>query len=121
MMHREYVIEALEEASRLVLRGLGPLAIRRARDILDDPKHPQHGRMIETILDRAGYSSKTEHTVKVEHTVDTSELEALARRLANESGIPVQRLLGGDAKPVKVIEHQGDESDVSRETLTEGK
>lgn len=121
LMQQPAIIEALAETSGKAMRGLVPISITRARNILEDPRHPYHGRMIEAVWDRTGYSSKTEHTVKVEHTVDTSELEALARRLANESGIPVQRLLGGDAKPVKVIEHQGDESDVSRETLTEGK
>jgi ACT domain-containing protein len=77
--------------------------------------------MIEAVWDRTGYSSKTEHTVKVEHTVDMKELEALARRLAQESGIPVQRLLGVDAAgAAKVIEGQVVDSNVSRETLTDG-
>jgi hypothetical protein len=100
-------LEAIEECCRLVLRGLGPVAVRSAKAILQNPKHPFHGRMIETVLDRTGFIARTEHKVTVEHTVDTSELEALARRLAQESGIPVQRLLGGVAdKTDKVIEHE---------------
>lgn len=102
MMSREYVLDAIEECSRLVLRGLGPIAVRAARAILQNPKHSFHGRMIETVLDRTGFVARTEHTVKVEHTVDMKELEALARRLAAESGVPVQRLLGTDAKIVDV-------------------
>jgi hypothetical protein len=98
--HHPKVQEAVEECTRLVLRGLGPVAVRAAKAILQNPKHPFHGRMIETVLDRTGFVARTEHKVTVEHTVDTSELEALARRLAQESGIPVQRLLGTD----KVIE-----------------
>jgi hypothetical protein len=100
LMRNEKVLDAIEECSRLVLRGLGPVAVRAARAILENPKHNFHGRMIETVLDRTGFVARTEHKVTVEHTVDTSELEALARRLAQESGIPVQRLLGTD----KVIE-----------------
>ena len=104
-MQQPHVLEAIAEVSGKAMRGLVPISITRARNILEDPRHPYHGRMIEAVWDRTGYSSKTEHTVKVEHTVDTSELEALARRLAQESGIPVQRLLGGVAdKTDKVIE-----------------
>jgi hypothetical protein len=121
LMHDETVLDAVDEASRKILRGLVPLAVRRARGILDNPDHPHHARMIEAVWDRTGYSSKTEHTVKVEHTVDMKELEALARRLAQESGIPVQRLLGVDAAgAAKVIEGQVVDSNVSRETLTDG-
>jgi|SRR5882672_2162455 len=118
MMQDSRVIDAIREVGGKALVALAPLAVREARDILLDKKHPYRGRMIEAIWDRAGYAAKTEHKVTVEHTVDTSELEALARRLAQESGIPVQRLLGGDAKPSKVIEHQGIATEVSRETST---
>jgi hypothetical protein len=112
-MHNERVLEAIEECCRLVLRGLGPVAVRAARAILENPKHGFHGRMIETVLDRTGFVARTEHKVTVEHTVDTRELEALARRLAQESGIPVRRLLGTD----KVIDGMAQEvNPVSRET-----
>ena len=102
LMQQPHVLEAIAEVSGKAMRGLVPISITRARNILEDPRHPYHGRMIEAVWDRTGYSSKTEHTVKVEHSIDTRELEALARRLAQESGIPVQRLLGTD----KVIEHE---------------
>jgi hypothetical protein len=107
LMHNATVLDAIEECSRKVLRGLAPLAIKAAKDILDDPKHFSHAKMIEIVLDRTGHFAKVEHEHKhdLKITVDTSELEALARRLAQESGIPVQRLLGGYAAGTdKVIE-----------------
>ena len=56
--------------------------------------------MIETILDRTGHFAKTEHTVNVNHQVDTREVELLAKRLAAENGIPVEKLMGVNAPPM---------------------
>lgn len=105
LIRLEHVLDAVDECSVLVRRSLGPIAVQGARAILMNPKHPYHGRMIETMLDRTGHSAKTEHKVTVEHTLDTREIEELARRLALESGVPVERLLGTN-KPMKVIEHE---------------
>src|SRR5262245_60834736 len=82
LMQNPKVLDAIEEVGRNVLRGLGPLAIRAARAILMQPKHRAHARMIEAVMDRAGYAAQTEHKVTVEHKVDTREIEELARRLA---------------------------------------
>lgn len=119
LMHNAKVLDAIEEASLLVLRSLGPIAVQAAKAILENPKHKAHARIIETVLDRTGYAAKTEHTVHVNHSIDTTELEALARRLALENGIAPERFIGVnglDAKPMKTIEHQS--SDVPRETNT---
>jgi hypothetical protein len=94
LAHDPKVLDAIEECTRATLRGLGPIAVRHAGKILEDPSHPAHARMIETVLDRAGYFARSEHTVKVEHSLDTKELEELARRLAKESGISPEKLLG---------------------------
>jgi hypothetical protein len=113
-MQQPAILEALHETAGKTMQSLAPLAITKAKRILQDEAHPGHSRMIETILDRSGHSAKTEHKVTVEHTVDMKELEALARRLAAESGIDPRRLLGTDAK---VIEGKAEEvNGVSRET-----
>ena len=109
LMHNEDVLAAIEEVARKQLLGAGPLAVNAAILVLKNPKHPQHARMIETVLDRVGFSTKTEHTVNVRHEVDFRELESLARRLALQSGVPVERLLGGAVlqrgDSARVIEH----------------
>jgi len=84
MMQKPEIIEAVREVAGKVLGGLVPLAIRAAKRILEDPKHPAHARMAESILDRTGFSAKTEHKVTVEHTADLAQLEEYARRLALE-------------------------------------
>lgn len=103
LMHDPAVLDAIEEAGRKVLRGLAPLAIRSAKAILEEPKHPQHARMIETVLDRTGFLAKSEHKLTVEHSLGTKELEDLARRLALENGIDPKRFLGVNGP---LIEHE---------------
>lgn len=94
LMQNQRVLDAIEEAGRKVMRGLQPIALAAAKRILENPEHSYHGRMIETVLDRTGFSARTEHKVTVEHTVDTRELEALARRLALENGIDPRKFIG---------------------------
>jgi hypothetical protein len=111
LMHDPKVMEAIEECTRATLKGLAPIAVERARAILDNPEHWAHARMIETVLDRSGYSARTEHSVKVEHSLDTKELESLARRLAKENGISAEKLLGN----ARVIEGEAVEEEAVEE------
>jgi hypothetical protein len=99
LAHDPKILDAIEECTRATLRGLGPIAVRHAGKILEDPSHPAHARMIEVVLDRSGHWARSEHTVKVEHSMDVRELEDLARRLAKENGISAEKLLG-NAKSV---------------------
>jgi hypothetical protein len=94
LMHDPRVLDAIQEATGVALQGLAPMAVRRAKEILDDPKHPAHARIIETVLDRTGHFARTEHTMRVEHSVDVRELEELAQRLAAETGVSAAKLLG---------------------------
>jgi hypothetical protein len=100
LMHDPRILDAIHEATQVALQGLAPMAVRRAKEILDNPKHPSHARMIETVLDRTGHFARTEHSVRVEHSVDVRELEELARRLAAETGVAAAKFLGTNAGPV---------------------
>jgi hypothetical protein len=115
LMQDPKIIDAIAECTRATLRGLAPVAVRRAKAILNNEKHPYHGRMIETVLDRTGFFAKTEHSVRVEHTVDVRELEELARRLASENGISAEKLLGRNEKVI-----EGEAVEVSREAVKDG-
>ena len=122
LMQDPRILDAIEECGRARLRMLAPMAINQVRAILEDRKHPYHGRMIETVLDRTGYAAKSEHTMRVEHSVDMRELEALARRLAAESGVGVERLLGTNEGKViegEVVDKVAQPVD-SRETCDDG-
>jgi hypothetical protein len=100
LMHDPRVLDAIQEATAVALQGLAPMAVRRAKEILDNPKHPAHARIIETVLDRTGHFARSEHTMRVEHSVDMRELEELARRLAAETGVSAAKFLGTNAGPV---------------------
>lgn len=93
MMQNPDVLAAIQEVAAKSLSGLVPLAIRTFREILEDPKHPARSRVAETLLDRTGFSSKTEHKVTVEHRADMAQLEEFARRLALEQGLREDALL----------------------------
>ena len=113
LMHDPNVLDAIEEASRNVLRGLGPLAIVRARGVLNNPDHPSHARMIETVLDRTGFFAKTEHKVVVEH-VDNNRMAEIAARIALELGVDRMKLVGsnvveGEVEYGTVVSRETDE------------
>lgn len=95
LMHNPKVRAAIDAVVRGELKSLAPLAVAAAKGILEDKAHPNHARMVEAVLDRTGFIAETKHTVDVNHRADTSELVALARRLADESGVAPERLLGG--------------------------
>ena len=101
LMQRERVIEALDELGQRELRGLVVPAMMALRRLLDSPLHVDHPKAIMAVLNRTGYSEKTEHSVNIRHSVDTKELEDFARRLAAESGIDPVRLLGGNPKVIE--------------------
>ena len=112
LMHDPKVAAAIEECTRMTLKGLAPIAELRAKEILNDRKHPYHGRMVETVLDRTGHFARSEHTMRVEHSVDVRELEELARRLAAETGVAVGKFLGVNEAPViegEVLEAEPDD------------
>jgi len=71
-----------------------------AKRIVESPLAFGHDRVVLSILNRVGFAEKS--TVEHVHTVDTKELEALARRLAAESGIDARKLLGRDTKTIDV-------------------
>jgi phage terminase small subunit len=107
--HNERLKEAAREEARRHLDTIGPvLGIGVMFQIARDPRHKRQLDAAIALANRAGFHEKTEHTMKVEHRVDTQELEALARRLAAELGLTPAQLLGG-SPGVKQIEGEAAE------------
>lgn len=79
LLHRERVIEALEEAGRRAFRGLLIPAIKATAALIDKPDHPDHARTLQSTLSRLGISERTavdvNHSgeVTVNHTDDALE------------------------------------------------
>ena len=107
------MIAAMNEVGAKIFQTLGPRAVQAARAILADPKHPAHGRLVETVLERTGLMPRGEHRVVVEHKDDAAMLE-IAARLALELGVDRARLVGsGGGNGVgQVIEDEGGQGEV---------
>jgi phage terminase small subunit len=107
MMQNPAVLEAVREVATKALGGLVPSALRAAEEILADKTHPQRARMIETILDRTGYSAKVEQKITVEHqhTVQlrADKVAARIQELLNKVGLP-QLPAPIDVRPEEVVE-----------------
>jgi hypothetical protein len=128
VLHRPRVIEAIEEVCRTEFRNLVPLVIRAAKRVLEDSEHPDHVKLVNSLLSRLGYGERAAVDVNVtgEIAVDhtTAAVEDLRRLKA--LGLPRERLLQvfgfsgldryermlaeRDARGPKVIEHQPDEA-----------
>jgi phage terminase small subunit len=93
---------AIAEVSQQHLTTLGPIAVRAAKKVLDQPSHRDFGRVLGLIIERVSPTNST-HTVKVEGEVKLSSRETehvLARieELAAKFGvqIPAPKVIEGE-------------------------
>jgi phage terminase small subunit len=108
LVHEESVLEAIREVAGKHLRGSGLLmAAKSLERMVNDPKHKNHARAVEAMLDRTGLG--VEQKISVDHThtdlTGAAMIERI-RELALKHGMDPAKLLGGNA-PVpqqKVIE-----------------
>jgi phage terminase small subunit len=124
VLHRPRVIEAIEEVCRTQFRNLVPLVIAAAKRVLEDPGHPDHVKLVNSLLSRLGYGERTGVDVNVSGEVVMNHTDAAIddlRRL-KALGLPREKLLeafgysGLDryekllaSRDAKVIEHKPDE------------
>ena len=125
LMHRDRVLEALEEVGGKVFRGLLAPAIRATRSIIESPKHPDHAKVVLSMLSRLGKSERTgvdiNHTgeIQVSHTDQAlNDLRTLLSLGVAEdklvevfgfSGLSRYRKMLAEQDRPKVIEHRADE------------
>lgn len=95
LLHRDRVIDAIEEVGRKAFRGLLLPAIKATAALIDNSAHPDHARTLQSTLSRLGLSERTavdvNHTgqVSVNHTDDA--LETL--RTLQQLGVPREKLI----------------------------
>jgi phage terminase small subunit len=105
MMQDPKILAAVREVAGKHLIGLAPLAVDALRDQLGDKSNPKaRARVAETVLDRVGFSAKTEHKLTVEHKHDTAQLEEFAQRLAVEMGLDRHALLPPQSRLIEAVE-----------------
>lgn len=108
LIHSKAVEDATLEFARNQLNTLGPIIATFAMlRIARDPKHDKHLKAVEMVANRIGLHEVSEQRHFVEHTDRTSDavidrIKAAAAKL----GVDPAALLGQNASPMKVIEHQ---------------
>jgi hypothetical protein len=104
LLHRTRVLDALTEHGREAFRSLLPATLAAARAILGNPSHPDHGRMVQSLLSRLGYGEKANVDVNISGHVDVvlnhTDQAISDLRTMQELGIPEERL-------VEVFGHSG--------------
>lgn len=95
LMHRDRVLDAIDEVGRKAFRGLLIPAINATKKLIEKPDHPDHSRTLQSTLSRLGISERTavdvNHTgeVSVNHTDDALETLRVLRGL----GVPREKLV----------------------------
>lgn len=95
LMHRDRVLDAIEEVGRKSFRGLLVQAISATRKLIENPKHPDHARTLQSTLSRLGLSERT--AVDVNHSGEVSvnrtddAIETL--RTLRGLGVPREKLI----------------------------
>jgi hypothetical protein len=95
IMHRERVLDALEEVGRKEFRGLLMPAIIAMRALLERPDHPDHARTAQTVLSRLGFAERTGVDVKVSGEVQLNHTDAAVEqlRILRDMGVPREKLV----------------------------
>ncbi len=75
-MQDEQIQAAIIEASRKVLRGMAPGAVRAVHNLINDPAHKDHARALDMVLSRSDPIT-THQVVDVTHRHVDAEQEAL--------------------------------------------
>ncbi len=91
LMHRDRVLAALEEVGGKVFRGLLMPAIRATRSIIDDPKNPDHAKVVLSTLSRLGKSERTGVDVNVTGEVTVNHTDQALTDLRTLLGLGVAR------------------------------
>lgn len=124
LVHRDRVLEAIEEVGRKVFRGQLGIAVHANRKLLENDKHPDHHKAVQATLSRLGLAEKVGVDVNIGGSVTVNHTDAalndlrvlktlgVARAKLEEifgfSGLDrYERMLAEvDRAAPKVIEHQ---------------
>lgn len=91
LLQKNYILAAIKEEADRRLDTLAVIALLRMGDIADDPDHKKHVEVLDSLMDRGGYSRKTQHSVQVEHVDSRSTAQILAelQKLLPSSQLPM--------------------------------
>lgn len=95
LMHRERVLQAIDEVGRQAFRGLLIPTVLAAKRLILNEDHPDHAKAVSTMLSRLGFGERTGVDVKVSGEVTLNHTdEALQQlRALRELGVPRDKLV----------------------------
>jgi hypothetical protein len=127
LLHRERVIQALEEVGKKAFRGLLGPAVKAAAGLIQNDKHVDHSKAVFTTLARLGLGEKSTVDVNVGGELTVNHTDAALNDLRTLIGLGVaeeklieifgfsglsryrKMMAEADARSPKVIEHRAHE------------
>lgn len=128
LMHRDDILEAMQEVAARELRGLAIPAVIAMSNMLGKPDHPDHRKTIEMVLNRVGMGERTGVDVHVSGEVTVNHTDAAIEDLRRLLALKVpraelERMFGfsglaryekmleeADRRAGRLIEHRADEA-----------
>lgn len=96
LRHRRRVVEAMQEVARSYFGGLLLPAVLAAEDMITNPKHPDHAKMVLAALSAQGLGAS--QTIDVNHTVtrkvDASEAMAKIAEFREKFPLQFAKMIG---------------------------
>lgn len=95
LMHRERVLAAIEEVGKKAFRGLFIPAIMAQKALLENEKHPDHAKVVQSTLSRLGLTERTGVDVNVTGEVHHNHTDAALNdlRALRELQVPREKLV----------------------------
>ncbi len=91
LLHRERVIQALEEVGKKAFRGLLGPAVKAAAQLIQNEKHIDHSKAVFTTLARLGLGEKSSVDVNVSGEVTVNHTDSALNDLRTLLGLGVAR------------------------------
>jgi phage terminase small subunit len=107
LLRSERILAAIREELDKRFRSDAVLGRAVLLEIALDKEHPQRLKAATALLDRGGFHSMSEQRITVDHRDMTGDaMRERIQALAAELGVDAAKLLGANAVPMKVIEHE---------------
>lgn len=90
-MHRERVIEAIEEVARKEFRGLIAPALFATRAMITNKDHPDHAKTVQSMLSRLGFGEHTSVDLNVSGEVRLNHTDQALQDLRTLMDLGVSR------------------------------
>jgi len=95
LLHRDDVLDAMNEVAARELRGLALPAVVALSKLLAKPDHEDHRKAIEMVLNRVGHAERTSVDVNVSGSVQVNHTDEAVAQLDTllKLGVPRERLV----------------------------